>query len=119
MYYTYPYKTAELSRFVLIRHGSSNICYFIAIKDPDHYIPTPGVTPSHDCDNGYLANGEGCYKLVSQPMNWADAKTNCENDGAYLVTMDSAAENAAAALFAEYSSQVLWAGMYKDLVSAK
>jgi hypothetical protein len=54
----------------------------VAQKGDDKLIDVPiGHFRGHD------------YKWVTEPMTWPDARDYCEDDGGYLVTITSAAEN--------------------------
>ena len=43
------------------------------------------------CPNGFvnIAGDTGCYKIVTDPKSWEDAKTNCAQFGSSLVAIRS------------------------------
>ncbi|CAH1774399.1 unnamed protein product [Owenia fusiformis] len=63
-------------------------------KDLSNPIITAPVTPPNSCLDGYSPYTDGCYKLVLTSMQWSAASSNCQLDGASLVSIHSAFENA-------------------------
>ncbi|XP_062577533.1 uncharacterized protein LOC134239370 [Saccostrea cucullata] len=75
--------------------GCDNKEPFICETMRKTYITTPEPTPN-PCNSkqGYKPFGNGCFKFVSIPKSWPDARDDCARQGAFLVTISSEFEQA-------------------------
>jgi hypothetical protein len=60
------------------------------------------------CPFSYFPAGTSCYRYESTPVPWMVAEARCENDGAHLVVVDDATEDA---LVATMSTGNVWMGL--------
>jgi hypothetical protein len=88
----------------------------IADADPDapdaavDGAAPPAPDAAFACPNGYALRAPGsCHRTGPIPLGWAAAETDCETDGAHLVVVDDAAENAALPDF-------VWIGFTENVV---
>ena len=84
---------------------------YILLKDASAPITTPPPTP-FGCPSGYVAYWYACYRFVTTQVTWSEADQSCRNDGAYLSSIHSEAENTAINLYATHHAQFpLWIGL--------
>ena len=47
-----------------------------------------------ECETGWVASNNSCYLVVREPVDYATAKSSCEEQAATLMSVGDAAENA-------------------------
>ena len=81
--------------------------HFLGSDNEIHETPNP---PKPCPRTDYTGYWYGCYKKHIAPGSWNSAKSTCENEDAYLVTIIADAENAAMELFTTNDDLPVWTG---------
>ena len=83
-----------------------------------HVVSTAVICPA-----GFVPVYGGCYALSSMSLNWFDAAKACVDQGAYLVTFTSSAQNSWVYQFfasrPSMSNLVFWTGLTNIATSAR
>ena len=77
------------------------------INNEIHVTPNP---PKYCANEDYTGFWYGCYKLHRNPQSWESAKSICQGEGAYLVTIVWDAENAGVQLMTANDDLPVWTG---------
>ncbi|XP_050407741.2 macrophage mannose receptor 1 [Patella vulgata] len=72
----------------------------------------PNVGPNTSgCSNGYQRFAGSCYGLKTTKRNWADAQTQCQSEGANLVSIANVYEQSFVSLLVFENNGHIWTGL--------
>ncbi|KAK6180703.1 hypothetical protein SNE40_008704 [Patella caerulea] len=84
----------------------SYICQ--TLRNPS--LPSVGPNTS-GCSNGYQRFAGSCYSLKTTKRNWADAQTQCQLEGANLVSIADVYEQSFVSLLVFENNAYVWTGL--------